>query len=801
MSDSKTSQDSSIYPVLPLRDVVVFPSMIFPLLIGRAGTLAAVEKAMVMERKILLLSQHDANKEDVSPEDLYQVGVISSILQTLKLPNGLVKVLVEGLQRARVTNMSTDQECLMAETEPLDLIEPDSLGTRAHMNVATRIFREYVNLNRQLPDEVLMTLSNLTSPESVADFIMAHLPLSSTKKQEILEESSLPEQFKNINKVLDQEIEILKIEHNIEGQVKDKISRTQRNFFLQEQMRIIKKELGEDTEEDFSDVIAYRKKIRKAKMPKAVRERADEELEKLKGMPMMSPEATVIKNFLDWVCALPWSVKTTDTLDLDIAEKILDEDHYGLRKPKERILEHLAVLSRVDKIKGPILCLVGPPGVGKTSLARSIARSMNRKFVRLSLGGIRDEAEIRGHRRTYIGSMPGRIIQGMRRAGSINPVFLLDEVDKMAADFRGDPSSALLEVLDPEQNFSFSDHYLEVGFDLSNVLFITTANIRHEIPLPLQDRMEIIEVHGYLEHEKLQIATNFLLPKQVKENGLKKSELVLPHESIDRVIDEYTRESGVRELERMLARICRKIARENVNGETKSIRVTPATLEKYLGIPRYKENQVEKGDRIGTAVGLAWTSVGGDILNIQANVMKGKGAIQMTGRLGDVMKESAHAAVSFLRSNGADWGIAPDFVAKQDIHFHIPEAATPKDGPSAGITMATALLSALTGKPVPADVAMTGEITLRGNVLPIGGLAEKIMAAKRAGISRLFIPSENRVNWTDLDDELRKDMNVFFVENVIEVWQEIFPAKKSKSSGKGRRKSTRAARTSPAGSH
>ncbi|MBU0692484.1 endopeptidase La [bacterium] len=801
MSDSKTSQDSSIYPVLPLRDVVVFPSMIFPLLIGRAGTLAAVEKAMVMERKILLLSQHDANKEDVSPEDLYQVGVISSILQTLKLPNGLVKVLVEGLQRARVTNMSTDQECLMAETEPLDLIEPDSLGTRAHMNVATRIFREYVNLNRQLPDEVLMTLSNLTSPESVADFIMAHLPLSSTKKQEILEESSLPEQFKNINKVLDQEIEILKIEHNIEGQVKDKISRTQRNFFLQEQMRIIKKELGEDTEEDFSDVIAYRKKIRKARMPKAVRERADEELEKLKGMPMMSPEATVIKNFLDWVCALPWSVKTTDTLDLDIAEKILDEDHYGLRKPKERILEHLAVLSRVDKIKGPILCLVGPPGVGKTSLARSIARSMNRKFVRLSLGGIRDEAEIRGHRRTYIGSMPGRIIQGMRRAGSINPVFLLDEVDKMAADFRGDPSSALLEVLDPEQNFSFSDHYLEVGFDLSNVLFITTANIRHEIPLPLQDRMEIIEVHGYLEHEKLQIATNFLLPKQVKENGLKKSELVLPHESIDRVIDEYTRESGVRELERMLARICRKIARENVNGETKSIRVTPATLEKYLGIPRYKENQVEKGDRIGTAVGLAWTSVGGDILNIQANVMKGKGAIQMTGRLGDVMKESAHAAVSFLRSNGADWGIAPDFVAKQDIHFHIPEAATPKDGPSAGITMATALLSALTGKPVPADVAMTGEITLRGNVLPIGGLAEKIMAAKRAGISRLFIPSENRVNWTDLDDELRKDMNVFFVENVIEVWQEIFPAKKSKSSGKGRRKSTRAARTSPAGSH
>lgn len=801
MSDSKTSQDSSIYPVLPLRDVVVFPSMIFPLLIGRAGTLAAVEKAMVMERKILLLSQLDANKEDVTPDDLYQVGVISSILQTLKLPNGLVKVLVEGLQRTRVTEISKDGECLMADTEPLTLIDPDSLATRAHMNVAMRVFREYVNLNRQIPDEVLMTLSNLTSPESVADFIMAHLPLTSAKKQEILEEISIPEQFKTMNKVLDQEIEILKIEHNIEGQVKDKISRTQRNFFLQEQIRVIKKELGEDTEDDFSDVIAYRKKIRKAKMPKAVKERAEEEVEKLKGMPMMSPEATVIKNFLDWVCALPWSIKTTDTLDLSVAEAILDEDHYGLRKPKERILEHLAVLARVDKIKGPILCLVGPPGVGKTSLARSIARAMNRKFVRLSLGGIRDEAEIRGHRRTYIGSMPGRIIQGMRRAESINPVFLLDEVDKMASDFRGDPSSALLEVLDPEQNNSFSDHYLEVGFDLSNVLFITTANIRHDIPLPLQDRMEIIEVHGYLQHEKLQIANSFLLPKQVKENGLKKNELVLPKESVDKIIDEYTRESGVRELERMLARICRKIARENVNGETKTIRVTPANLEKYLGIPRYKENQVEKGDRIGTAVGLAWTSVGGDILNIQANVMKGKGVIQMTGQLGDVMKESAHAAVSFLRSHGEEWGIASDFVAKQDIHFHIPEAATPKDGPSAGITMATALLSALTGKPVPADIAMTGEITLRGNVLPIGGLAEKIMAAKRAGIARLFIPHENRVNWFDLDEELRSDVNVFFVENVAEVWKEVFAAKKTKSSVGTRRKTSRTSRASSPRSH
>jgi ATP-dependent Lon protease len=543
-------------------------------------------------------------------------------------------------------------------------------------------------------------------------------------------------------------------------------------------MRIIKKELGEEGEEDITDVIAYRKKIRKAKMPRAVRERADEEVEKLKGMPIMSPEATVIKNYLDWLCAMPWGLLTPDRLDLDEAERILDQDHFGLRKPKERILEHLAVLARVEKIRGPILCLVGPPGVGKTSLGRSIARAMGRNFVRISLGGVRDEAEIRGHRRTYIGSMPGRIIQGMKRAGSMNPVFLLDEVDKMSADFRGDPSSALLEVLDPEQNSTFSDHYLEVDFDLSQILFITTANIRHDIPLPLQDRMEIIDLHGYLHHEKMHIAGEFLLPKQMKDHGLREGELDISDSAMQRIIGSYTRESGVRELERVLARVCRKVAKENGANHHSTLTLSANRLEKMLGAPPYKDNQIEKGDRIGTAVGLAWTSQGGEILNIQASVMKGKGNIQLTGRLGDVMKESAHAAMSYLRAYGQEWGVNSDFLSECDVHFHIPEAATPKDGPSAGITLATALLSALTATPVPADIAMTGEITLRGHVLPIGGLAEKTMAAKRAGIRKLVVPSDNRSDWGELDKQLKQGMNFVFADSISDVWREVFPAKK-----------------------
>ncbi len=783
----------NLYPVLPLRDVVVFPSMIFPLLIGRPGTLAAVERAMLGDRRLLLLAQRDSNQEDPAVQDLYQVGVIASVLQTLKLPNGLIKVLVEGLERARALSFQQDNGSYEAEAVPLITTGADSLETRAHLKVSARRFREFVSLNRQLPDEVLITLSNLTDPERTADFMMAHLPLPLPKKQEALEQSSLLEQFKLINRTLEEEIEVLKIERTVEGQVREKISRSQRTYYLQEQLRVIRKELGEEGDEDFTDVLAYKKRIKKAKMPKPVRERAEEEVDKLKGMAMMSPEASVIKNYLDWLLAMPWSILTKDNLDLTAAERILEEDHYGLKKPKERILEHLAVLARVEKIKGPILCLVGPPGVGKTSLARSIARAMNRNFVRLSLGGVRDEAEIRGHRRTYIGSMPGRIIQSMKRAASMNPVFLLDEVDKMAADFRGDPAAALLEVLDPEQNNTFSDHYLEVDFDLSQILFITTANIRHEIPLPLQDRMEVIEIHGYLRYEKLEIAKNFLIPKQIREHGLKPEELQLTDDALYAMIDVYTRESGVRELERMIARVCRKIARETISARGREHVIGLKSLEKYVGIPPYKESVVEQGDRIGTAIGLAWTSLGGDILNIQATLMRGKGNLMLTGRLGEVMKESAQAAISYLRAHGKAWGVPDEFLKGHDIHIHIPDAGTPKDGPSAGITLATALLSAITGRPVPADIAMTGEITLRGHVLPIGGLAEKVMAARRAHLRKVYVPEANRVDWFDLDEDLRTDIAVEFVANVEQVWKDIFaPPQRSRA----KRASSRSTRSS-----
>ncbi len=774
MNTVEPQADTLLYPVLPLRDVIVFPSMIFPLLIGRAGTLAAVERAMLMERRLILLAQKDPNQEELGPDDLFPIGVVANILQTLKLPNGLVKVLIEGLHRANATEISHNENCLVARVRPAVLTQGDAVETRANMKIAIRKFRDYVTLNRQIPDEVLISLSSMTEPERVADFIVAHLPLALSKKQEVLDEWSLLNQFGIIVHALDDEIEVLKIERQIEGQVRDKISKHQRVYYLQEQMRIIKKELGEDGEEDFSDVITYRKRIRKSKMPKQVRERAEEELEKLKGMAMMSPEASVIKNYLDWICSIPWGIHTKDHLNTVEAEKILDQDHYGLRKPKERVLEHLAVLSRVSKIKGPILCLVGPPGVGKTSLARSIARAMKRKFVRMSLGGVRDEAEIRGHRRTYIGSMPGRIVQGMKRAGSMNPIFLLDEVDKMASDFRGDPAAALLEVLDPEQNSTFSDHYLEVDFDLSQVLFITTANIRHDIPLPLQDRMEVIELHGYLRHEKLRIARDFLLPRQRTDHGIEPSEFSIGDDALLHIIDVHTKEAGVRELERAIARICRKIARKRPKKSAVTIKVTPTEVDELLGVPPFKQDWIETDSRIGTAVGLAWTSVGGEILNIQASVMRGKGNLQLTGRLGEVMRESAQAAISYLRAHAGEWGVPEDLLAKRDIHVHIPDGGTPKDGPSAGITLATALMSAITGKPVPADVAMTGEITLRGNVLPIGGLAEKTMAARRAGILNLFIPSANKPDWLNLDEELRKGFDVTFVDNVEQAWRKIF---------------------------
>ena len=769
----------STFPVLPLRDVVVFPAMIFPLLIGREKTLQAVEQAMVKTKQVLLIAQRDPAKEEPEPEDLHEVGVIGNILQVLKLPNGLVKVLVEGVHRARIVNVKTQDDCFYAAVEPLSPEDTDSLHLKGHVRFAENLFQEYVGLNRELPDELLVSLTNLPDPQQVADFIMAHLSLPLERKQEILSMVDLSESLSAISKILSDEVEILKVEHSIEGQVREKITRSQRAYYLQEQMRVIKKELGEDFEDDFTDILQYRRKIRKARLPKEARQKANEELDKLKGMPMLSPEASVIKNYLDWLTSLPWATATEDNLDIALAQRILDEDHYGLEKPKERILEHLAVLGRVKKMHGPILCLVGPPGVGKTSLGRSIARAMGRKFVRVSLGGVRDEAEIRGHRRTYIGSMPGRIIQQMKRAGAINPVFLLDEVDKMSTDFRGDPSAALLEVLDPEQNTNFSDHYLEVDYDLSQVMFITTANLRQEIPLPLQDRMEIIELPGYLRHEKLQIARKFLLQKQLREHGLAPEEVHFSESAMLRIIDSYTREAGVRELERHIARTCRKIARAHPQKATKPVPVTVRSLENLLGLPKFFSEEIEKGDRIGSVVGLSWTYTGGEILNIQATLMKGKGTLQLTGQLGDVMKESAQAALSYIRANGHHWGVPENFYRKTDMHIHIPVGGIPKDGPSAGITLATAMLSALISRPVSADTAMTGEMTLRGNVLPIGGLPSKIMAAKRAGIQHVILPEKNEKEWLELHSELRKGMNVLFVSTIKQVWDFIFPTEET----------------------
>ncbi len=783
MSDKKASDNLDVadleipdrLPTIPLRDLVVFPTMVFPLLIGRQSTLKAIEQAIDNERMVFLVSQRDPAQEDPTGRDLFRVGVVGRIMQTLKLPNGLVKVLVEGITRAKVVRIHREGDSFKTLIEVWSEEEELTTEVEGGFRHVLEIFREYVQLNRHLPDEILFSATAMTASPRLPDFIMGYVNVEMDTKQKILEFRSLFERTVAISHLLEKEIEILKIEKSIDDQVRDKISRSQRNFYLQEQMRIIKKELGEEIDDDFSDIILYRKKIKKAGLPGPVKEKANEELEKLKGMPMLSPEATVIKNYLDWITALPWQQKTEDSINIKDAERILDEDHYGLKKPKERILEHLAVLQRVGHVRGQIVCLVGPPGVGKTSLGRSIARSMGREFVRVSLGGVRDEAEIRGHRRTYIGSMPGRIIQSMKRAGTINPVFLLDEVDKMSVDFRGDPSSALLEVLDPEQNKHFSDHYMEVDYDLSQVMFITTANVRHNIPIPLQDRMEIIELPGYLEHEKIEIARQFLIPKQLEEHGLESKEIRISRASIAWIIEGYTREAGVRELERSIAKICRKVTRKRVEtAENKPTAVNKTSLQKYLSVARYREPEIEEGSRVGMATGLAWTSTGGDILNIQVALMKGKGQLTLTGQLGDVMKESARAALSYIRANAEALGVDSNFYKTREVHIHIPEGAIPKDGPSAGVTLATALLSALRNEPVPADIAMTGEITLRGNILPIGGLAEKLMAARRAGIQHIIIPSRNEKDLGEIAPEVKNGLNIRQISHIQELWKEIF---------------------------
>lgn len=764
-----------VLPVFPVRDQVLFPRMVFPLLVGREGTLRAIEAAMMADRHLLLLAQRDASKDEVMFDDLFRVGVVAKVVQVMKLPNGLVKVLVEGVMRAQVNEPVPSEGYLSASLTPVLPDYMQDIRLEGAMRHALNLFREYVPLNRKIPDEILFSIETIQEPDRLADFIGSQLLVDYLQKQRILESTTPFEQFIEIANQLAHEIEVLQVERSIESQVREKISNSQRTYFLQEQLRIIKNELGDEGDEDFGDIIAYQRKLAEVKLPEAAKTKVEEELDKLRGMPMLSPEATVVRNYVDWVLSIPWRKKTRDRHDIKRAAAILDEDHYGLQKPKERILEHLAILSLVRKMRGPIICLVGPPGVGKTSLGRSVARALSRKFVRISLGGVRDEAEIRGHRRTYIGSQPGRIVQSMKKVGVVNPVFLLDEIDKMASDFRGDPAAALLEVLDPEQNSTFSDHYLEVEYDLSQVLFVTTANSREGIPLPLQDRMEIIDLPGYLTEEKLRIAQGFLIPKQVKAHGLKADDIEFEEDAILHMIEEYTREAGVRALDRTIAKTVRRVARKRVE-EKDNGKVTIATdgLKELIGIAPHHRSELTFKPMSGEAIGLAWTPVGGDVLRIQVKTMPGKFHLTLTGRLGDVMKESATASLTYIRSRAKELGVDDVKFKEQEIHVHIPEGAVPKDGPSAGVTLATALYSALSGKMVRGDLAMTGEINLMGEVMPVGGINEKTMAAQRAGVKTLLLPEENIPEWEDRPKGVGEGIEVHFVRHVSDVWKYAF---------------------------
>ncbi len=770
---------NSRLPVVPLKDVVFFPYMLYPLLIGRESSLRALHEAMLVDKLIFLVAQKDLAKDEPGKEDLYRLGVAARVLQVLRLPNGLMKVLVEGLVRGRIMRFLQVPDHLQVRIEVIPELADDGVEVQAAMRRLTGLFREYVRLSRNMPEEILLSLENLGQPQRMADFVAAHVQREVKIKQQILEIPDVLEELNFLSELLEDERQILDAERNLEEKVRHRVQRSQRNFWLQEQMRAIQEELGDEGEPD-GEIAGLRERIQKAGMSKEAEEKAGEELERLRNTASMSPEATVIRNFLDWLLSVPWQTRSEDRLDLVHAQKILDEDHYGLEKPKERILEHLAVLKLVQQLKGPILCLVGPPGVGKTSLAKSIARAMGRNFVRVSLGGVRDEAEIRGHRRTYIGSMPGKIIQSMKRAKTVNPVFLLDEVDKMTMDFHGDPAAALLEVLDPEQNKTFNDHYLEVDYDLSQVLFITTANVRAQIPEPLQDRMEIINLPGYLEHEKVGIAKGFLIPKARADHGLQSTPLRFADTALLKIMREYTREAGVRNLERELAAICRKIAHAIAREETvPKATITPVQVSKYLGLPKHPQRPLLEAYSVGTATGLAWTRYGGDILEIEVSLMPGKGNLTLTGKLGDVMKESARAAYSYARTHAQRLGIYTEFWKDLDVHLHIPEGSIPKDGPSAGITLATALISALTEKPVRRDVALTGEITLRGTVIGIGGLNEKMLAAQRLGLKQVIIPAENANEMKDLPAPLRKGIEIIMVRHIDEVLARVLCEKDS----------------------
>jgi len=765
-------EDAVTIPLLPLRDVVIFPYMVAPLFVGREKSIRALEEAMKKDKEILLAAQKDAKTNDPTEEDINRVGTIGTIVQMLRLPDGTVKVLVEGKKRAEIVRFVSSQSYFLVEAQRAPAEDKVGVETEALMRTIVTAFEEYVKLNKKIPSEVLVTISSIETPGRLADTIASHLSLKLEDKQEILETLNPAERLEKLYEKLQGEVEMLQIEKRIRTRVKKQMEKAQKEYYLTEQMRAIQKELG-DKDDLKSEIQEFEEKLKEKALPDEVEQKIKREIKKLKMMSPMSAEATVVRNYIDWILALPWTKeKTDDTIDLDKAQQILDEDHYGLEKPKERILEYLAVKALTKKLKGPILCFVGPPGVGKTSLAKSIARSMGRKFVRVSLGGVRDEAEIRGHRRTYIGALPGKIIQGMRKAGTINPVFLLDEIDKLGMDFRGDPASALLEGLDPEQNSNFNDHYIELDYDLSNVLFITTANVLHTIPWALQDRMEIIRLPGYTEDEKLQIAKNFLLPKQVGDHGLTPVNLKLGDNGLTTIIRRYTREAGVRNLERELATLCRKVAKEVVkNGADHSVRVNANNLHKLLGIPKFKHGEIEEMDQIGIATGLAWTEVGGELLTIEVTVVPGKGNFTITGKLGEVMQESAQAALSYVRSRAEKLGLERYFYQKVDIHIHVPEGATPKDGPSAGIAITTAIVSSLIKKPILRDIAMTGEITLRGSVLPIGGLKEKILAAHRGGVKKVLIPKDNEKDIKEISDKILKDVEIQLVAHMDDVLQ------------------------------
>jgi ATP-dependent Lon protease len=759
-------------PALPLRDVVVYPHMVIPLFVGREKSIMALEAAMEEDKRILLVAQTSAELDDPAAEDLYTVGTISTILQMLKLPDGTVKVLVEGVQRARVVDLNQERGFFSARIMPGEEKGPtEEREAEVLSRSVMGLFDQYVKLNKKVPPEILSSLAGIDEPGRLADTIAAHMALKVEEKQRILEIENVRERLEHLLGLIEGELDVLQIEKRIRSRVKQQMEKSQREYYLNEQMKAIQKELGE-LEDVPNEIEELERKIQKAGMPKEARKKAEAELNKLRLMSPMSAEATVVRNYLDWMVGVPWKKRTKVLHDLAKAEEILEADHYGLEKVKERILEYLAVQQRVDKLKGPILCLVGPPGVGKTSLGQSIARATNRKFVRMALGGVRDEAEIRGHRRTYIGSLPGKIIQNLSKVGTRNPLFLLDEIDKMAMDFRGDPASALLEVLDPEQNSTFADHYLEVDFDLSDVMFVATANTMN-IPGPLLDRMEVIRLAGYTEDEKLNIAQRYLVPKQMKANGLQEDELEIKENAIRDIVRFYTREAGVRNLERELAKICRRVVKDvSLKASQKGVVVTSKNLDKYLGVRRHRYGVAEESDRIGLVTGLAWTEVGGELLTIESALVPGKGKLTYTGQLGDVMKDSIEAARTVVRSRAAVLGIEPDFFDKHDLHIHVPEGAIPKDGPSAGIGMCTALVSAATHIPVKASVAMTGEITLRGEVLPIGGLKEKLLAAHRGGIQTVLIPEENRKDLADIPKNILGKLEVKpvrWIDEVLEV--------------------------------